>query len=370
MAMKAKAALAARATYRAGKRFAKSKRATQAASLLKSQAEESFRKKMADVPVTELALAVYNHAKGEKSPRGADGVNLNAPSNRDVSIPGSAVGDFTTSSSMYMYRPALKRSMTGVNYIQKTRATGTKTSAADGQTAWDISIVDAVPVLLNPDSNEKYSNLTIKKAFDDFLIASNQGTDKLKLQQTSIHMKSLTAEINIRNANSTPCILDLYEVIPKFDLGPTEYSNFGYAVGYMSPTWCWRQGLITDTPQLEDTLALETVGSRPSDSVNFSRSWKVVKRVKVNLTGNSTHIHKMAYAINKTVPYQAYAQFSTSGGKLSGWNPTVMCVLRGVSDTTNPLASAAGISYYSNLQLNYSGYMSEGSRAVVFDTNT
>jgi hypothetical protein len=138
----------------------------------------------------------------------------------------------------------------------------------------------------------------------------------------------------------------------------------------MSPFWCWKVGLETDTPQLEDTLAATTVGSKPTDSVVYSRSWKQVKHVKINLTGNSTHIHKTAYAVNKTVSYQEYAQFSQSGGKLPGWNPSIMLVMKGVPGSNNGLAEQCNISYYANMQMNYSGYMSEGARAIVFDDKT
>lgn len=368
--VRARARAAARTTFNAAKRAAKSKRASEMASLLKSQAEESFRKKMAEVPVAELVTVVVNAARGEKTPQGVNGVNLNAVANRDVSIVGKAIGDVTTSSSMYMYRPSRKRSMQGVNYVQKTRWTTLRGANAGQQFHGDCSILDAVPVLNNPDTDSKYSNLTIKKAFDDFLIASNIGDDKLKLQQTSIHMKSLTAELNITNRTTDSCILDIYEVMPKHTLGPTTYANEYSATGYMSPSWTWATGLSSDTPMLEDTLTATTVGSKPSDSVNFSRTWNVIKHVKVNLTGGSTHIHKSAYAINKTVAYQEYAQFSTSGGKLSGWNPSYLFRLRGVPNSDNALACASSVAVYCDMQLNYSGYMSEGARAIVFDDKT
>ena len=355
--------------FRAAKKAARSKRVSKVAELVKSQAQEAYREKLAKVPVAELVTIAVNAAKGEKSPRGADGVNLNAVVNRDVSIIGTAVGDFTTSSSMYMYRPHRKRTLEGVNYVQKTRATMSQDAGAGTQNHWDLSVLDAVPVLNNPDDNTKYSNLTIKKAFDDFLVASNIGDDKLKLNQSSIHMKSLSCEVNITNKETHSVIMDIYEVVPKHTLGPTTYSNEGRATGYMSPSWTWSQGLASDTPMLENNLTSGDVGCKPSDSVNFSRTWKVVKHVKVNLTAGSTHIHKMAYAINKTVSYQEYAQFSTSGGKLGGWNPSLLFRLRGVPTSDNALASTANIVMAADMQLNYAGYMSEGARAIVFDQN-
>ena len=357
--------------YRAAKRAARSKRVSRVAELVKSQAQEAYREKLAKVPVAGLVTMAVNASKGEKSPRGSDGVNLNAVINRDVSIIGSAVGDFTTSSSMYMYRPHRARPNLGaVNYVQKTRATMSKSSSAGNQGHWDLSILDASPVENNPDSDQKYTNLSIKKAFDDFLLASTAGdvgTSQLKTQQSSIHVKSLSCEVNITNKETHGIIMDIYEVVPKFALGPTTYSNDGYATGYMSPSYTWSVGLSSETPQLEDTLGSGNAGSKPQDSFTFLRTWNVVKHVKVNLTAGSTHIHKMAYAINKTVSRQEYAQFNDKGGKFAGWNPSLLFRLRGVPTGDNNLSSTGSVAVFADMQLNYSGYMGEGGRAIVFD---
>lgn len=360
--------------YRAVRKTAKSKRVSEAAKLIKSQAQEAFREKLAKVPVAELVSMATTASRGEKSPRGADGVNLNATSNRDVSIIGTAVGDFTTSSSMYMYRPHRKSTNLGaVNYVQKTRATIQKTSNLGQQSFWDLSVLDASPVEGNPDTDLKYTNLSIKKAFDDFVMAStvpNAGTTDMKLEQTSIHIKSLSCEFNITSKSSHNLIVDIYELLPKFAVGASTYANEGYAYGPMSPSYAWNYGLQYDTPMLEDTLGGATVGSKPSDSLNYLRTWNQVKHVKVNLTAGSTHIHKMAYAINKTVSYQEYKSFNDKGGKFAGWNPTLLVCLRGVPNADNDLASAGAIAAYANMQLNYSGYMGEGGRAIVFDEKT
>lgn len=361
----------AKASWSKAKKAAKTKTGRKLMAQAKTEASEAFRKKLANSPMAAVVLLAMKKASGISPPKAVNGVNLNDTDNRDISISGVAIGDISTSSSIYAFRPPRKRSLDGVNYIQKTRAAGYKSIDADVQSAIDISILDAEPVSGNPDSNEKYSNLSIRKAFDDFLVASNIGsTDKLKLEQTSIHMKSLSCELNLTNNNSTSAIVDIYEVVPKHSLGPSPYVNANYANGYMSPLWCWSVGLSSDTPILEDTLLSTTVGSKPQDSVNFSRSFAVVKHVKVNLTGNSSHIHKSAYAINKTVTYQEMAQFSTAGGKFAGWNPTYLLRFRGVPTSSNPLACPTSISYYADMQLNYSGYMSEGARAIVFDTKT
>lgn len=361
--------------YRAAKKVARSKVVSESAKLIKSQAEEAYREKLATVPVAELVSIAIAATRGEKSPKGADGTNLNATSNRDVSIVGSAIGEFTTSSSLYMYRPHRKRTNLGaVNYVQKTRWSASKASSSGQQIHWDISVLDASPVENNPDSNTKYTNLSIKKAFDDFLLSatvggssSQAGTSKLKVQQSSIHVKSLSCEVNITNRSDHNIIIDLYEVVPKFTLGPTGYIDEGYAQGSMSPSYTWAIGLSSETPQLEDTLTSNTVGSKPNDSFSYLRTWKEVKHVKVNLTPGSTHIHKMGYAINKTVSYQEFQTFSDKGGKLAGWNPTLLFRMRGVPTAANTIADSANVAMFADMQLNYSGYMGEGGRAIVFD---
>lgn len=364
--------MAAKAKFvKYAKKVAKSKTGMELTKLLKDQVEEAYREKLARTPAAQLVTIALNASRGGRTVQGADGVNLNATVNREVSIVGEAKGDFSTSASMFMYRPQRKRTLDGVKYIQKVRSTMDKSSPAGAQAHWDIDILDAVPVQNNPDSNEKYSNLSVKKAFDNFLVAANIGaTDQLKLQQTSIHMKSLSAEFNITNTAGHKVILDLYEVVPKYALGPSIYSNQGFATGYMSPSWAWLVGLNADTPQLADELTSTTVGSKPTDSLNFSRTWKIVKHVKVNLTAGSTHIHKMAYAINKTISYQEYKQMSADGGKYAGWNPTMLFRLRGVPQTTYPLSSQGDVAVYADMQLDYSGYMSEGARAIVFNDKT
>ena len=356
--------------YRAAKKAGRSKPVSEVAKLLKSQAQEAYREKLATVPVAELVSIAVSATKGEKSPIGADGVNLNATSNRDVSIVGSAVGEFSTSASMYMYRPHRKRTNVGaVNYVQKTRWSATRTSSTGQQAHWDISVLDASPVETNPDSNTKYTNLSIKKAFDDFLLATAEGytSTPLKIQQSSIHVKSLSCEVNITNRSEHNIIVDIYEVVPKFSLGPTEYVDEGYAQGPMSPSYAWSNGLSAETPQLENVLTSTTVGSKPTDSFSYLRTWKEVKHVKVNLTAGSTHIHKMAYAINKTLSYQEFQQFNAKGGKFAGWNPTLLFRSRGVPTALNTIADSSSVAMLADMQLNYSGYMGEGGRAIVFD---
>lgn len=363
--------------YRTAKKAAKNKKVRRTAQQVyesmaqRKEAGEIIREIAADSTLSDISKLAVELMSGKKSPEGANGLSLLPTTARDVAISGAATGDVTTSVNMYMFKPRRKRAMQGVKYAQIVRWRASSDSQAAEQAVFDIDVLSAVPVLNNPDNNTKYSNLTIKKAFDDFLIAQTQSpnADKLKTQLASIHVSNLTCELEIRNTSATPCTVDVYELVPQHSLGPTTYASETSATGYMSPSWTFTEGLASDTPQLGDTLTSTTVGARPYDSPVFSRTWKQVKRLRLNLTGNSVHRHKSFYEINHTVSYQEYAQFSTSGGRMAGWNPVYCVVHKGFPDATNTLAAPSSITFNTVNTLNYTGFISEGQKAIVFDSN-
>ena len=332
---------------------------------------EKYREMMAEKPMSYIASEAVKLAAGKKNPIGATGLSLMPPAAREQSENDGAVGGITTSYSMYMYRPPRKRMEGIVNYQQKTFANGRYTTTNDVQKIIDIDILDAEPVLSNPDSNTKYSNLTVRKAFDNLLLSrtrrDSDGTAfDLKEDQTSIHFKSLEVELVLTNNLTSNAMVDVYEMVPQHDLGPSTYVSQERATGYMSPSWTYETGLATDVVELEDGINYNQVQSNPFNSVNFSRTWKIVKRLRLNMSGNSTHRHKSVYQINKTISYQKMAQVSTAGGKFEGWNPTFMVVQKG-APIGGVYAGATDIYYTSNMQLNYSASAQEQARVIVFD---
>lgn len=335
---------------------------------------EQFREVLADKPIGQIASMAGKLAAMKKNPIGVVGLSLMPTEAREASVSGAATGDVTTSATLYMYRPPRKRSREGaINYAQKTNISWQQTSADNQQIVSDINILDAVPVLNNPDTDLKYSNLSIKKAFDNYLVtrtrSSQVGNLELLTQQASLHFKSLQADLMIFNNDTHPVFVDLYEVVPQHDLGPTTYSNEYAATGYMSPKWTWAEGLGSDTLELEDNIGASTIGSNPFDSTTFSRTWKIVKRLRLNIPAGATHRHKSVYEINKTVSYQQYAQVSTSGGKFAGWNPSYMLCQRGGPDASQ-MALASNISITSTMQLNYEAYPDTQAKVIVYDANT
>ena len=374
MAMKFKKALKARGGFKPSRiaRTAKKVGDAYVKGGKTAAVQEAFTQMTSADTINGLMSLAVSAAKRYKSPIGANGLSLEPPSTRDQSIRSDAVGDITSSSTLYMYRPSKRRlnDVGDVNYAQKTFVTNTLTSSANVQAGYDISMLDAVPVLNNPDTDQKYTNLSLKKCFDDLLLATGASpgpVTSLKYQQTSLHVKSLTAELTLVNNNESAALIDIYEVVPQHTLAGSTYSSANYSVGYMSPLWTYSVGLSSDTTMLEDTLAYTAVASRPQDSTTFNRTWKIVKQLKLNIGSKGIHRHRSAYAINKTVSYQEYAQVSTSGGKFAGWNPTYLIVIRGNPSSTDFIATASSVSATCNLQLNYSAQMTGQSKVIVYD---
>lgn len=320
-----------------------------------------------------LGLA-YKAAEGKKIPVGFTGLNLLPKESRDTVVQGSAIGDMTSSMSMYMYRPPRKTRVgfEGIKYAQKTMTTLKLGIDVNAQGLFDIPLLCGKEVEDNAPNDNKYNNLSVKRAFDQYLKTKVQvdTTDKtLKNAQTSIHITSLTNELIITNNNTTSTYVDIYELVPQHNLGPSEYSSKIKAAGYMSPTWCFEQ-MASKTLATDDALDSSSIAFSPYDSTVFSRTWKEVKRVRINLTGSATHRHKSIYQINKTVSYQEMEQFSDKGGMFAGWNPVIFGVVKGTPGDvsgTSRRARASNITFLSNMQLNYEANPESQAKVIVFD---
>lgn len=336
---------------------------------------KEFVDNISQMPVKEVMTTAAKLAQSKKSPIGATGLNLLPKEARSVVSSTDAIGDFTSSASMFMYRPPRKSNRVGfTKYQLKTGATRTNSSLSNQVGTSDMNILDAIQVENNPDTDAKYSNLSVKEAFDNYLLAAGlkdtAGTSyDQKIQQTSIHVSSLQSELVITNNNNDTVMVDLYELVPQHTLGPSQYVNENQATGYMSPVWTWTQGL-SDTVMVDDALSRSYFQANPFNSSLFSRTWKIVKQVRANISGGSTHRHKSAYMINKTVSYPEMAQFTTRGGKFAGWNPTFMIVQQGVPTSAAQEGVASSITVRMNAQLNYEASAVEQARVIVFDSKT
>jgi hypothetical protein len=329
-----------------------------------------FAETMANEPLDAVITAASKLSSAMKTPVGSLGLSLMPSTAKERSIPGGAIGDVTTSTTLYAFRPPRKRNRQGeITYIQKATTTFETASGANQATSRDVNILDATPVSANSATNP-YSRMSIRKAFDQYLTAQVE-TDisptayRLKEQQTSIHVKNVASELLIKNNSSNITLVDIYELVPQHTLGPSAFSSQTYAVGYMSPTWAYANG-IADTLMLEDSIGYTNIAAKPTDSSLWYRTWRVIKKVRVNLTGNSLHRHKSCIAVNKTVTYPEMAQFSTSGGKFHGWNPTYMLVQKG-APTGDNTASSTTLTVSCNMEMRYTASAQEQARVIVYD---
>lgn len=315
-------------------------------------------------------------AKTHKAPIGANGLRLGPTKEKDFQeqkIDTKSSGGTTYSNCFWAFRPKTTLKSPRQQYRFKTSVQMAVTSAANAQNVMDVSVLHARPVQNNPNTDDKYTNLHIQAAFDKVLRAqtkykNDSGVEtELTIPESNmtVHLESVTAEMLITNgANASE--ITIYDLVPQFDLGPTVYSREDYSVGYMSPFWCWYQGLISESVELKHDLGALNIGAKPSDSVTFSRSWTQIKKTKVTMTPNSVHKHNLMVGINKTIPYQKMAQASSDGASFAGMCPTIMLVSRGVP-TATLLADTSDINVSCNLELRTSSNLNQSPQAIVYD---
>ena len=315
-------------------------------------------------------------ARDHKVPVGVNGLRVGPTKEKDFQeqkIDTKAVGGTSYSSCYYMYRPKATLKSPRQNYRFKTTVQTVFESNENAQYIADVPVLHARPVKNNPDSDSKYTGLTISEAFDSCLRAQTRYKDASGTQtsliipesNTTIHLESVTAEMLLTNGDNASEVT-IYDCIPQYDLGPTTYSTEAYAEGYMSPGWCWIQGLVSESIELRDSLSAGNLGSRPSDSVTFSRAWTIIKRTKITMTPNSIHKHNLMVGLNKSIPYQKMAQVSSDGGSFGGMCPTILITSRGVP-TSELAAPKSKVNLTCNMELRTSSNLNQSPQAIVYD---
>lgn len=357
--------------FTAARRAARSKAGRKigqtAADAAKRMGEESLKKMLQEDTLSGLATVAAKFASRAKTPVGADGLSLLPTSLRDVAIPASAVGDVTGSANAYVFRPPRKRPHEGAMGCRGiTKKLIEMTSAANTQGAFAIDVLDMAPVKSNPADSTKYSNLTVKNFFDNYQQTSLESGETPRIEQTSIHLKSVMNELVLTNNGTDVAFVDIYEVIPKFDLADTTYANETRATGYMCPRYAFATGLSTDTMEVEDAFSQSKIGAKPNQSILFQRCWKVIKHVRVNLTGGSVHRHKSVISVNKTIPYQEMANSASAGLKKSGYMSSYLLVTKGAPSLSNQ-ATAVDVTALCNMEATYDAFAAEQSTVIVYD---
>lgn len=342
-----------------------------ATPIIKSKLEE----KVATMDIDGVVKAVQSAAEQIKPPKGESGKNLNKDKNELLEQ--TAVGGTTESNCCFSYRPnkPTKTSDT-ISYTAIRNKKVTLTNNAGSQASGDRNLALLVPPKNDDmDSNTSYCNFDIKNEFDRMLRARmnvdypSAGTEVIGKKETLIaHFHSLSS-IMILKAPSSGAIVEIYDLQPRFAIGPSNYYSETYGSGYLSPLWCWVSGLSNNVViETNDDYGQGTVGSDPLDSPTFRRCWNIVKKTTCRMTANSIHRHRMAWNINKSVNYYEMAQAGSDGGTVP-WLPTQMVVTRGYP-TNDSLAESVSVEIQQESKLSYSSRLAQTTNVIVYNNNT
>ena len=354
-----------RAAYRVAKKTGSSVLAA-ATSTLKKELANVTR----DQDIDSLAKSTQKFAERIKTPTGVLGRNLNLVKMQLLDQP--AVGGTTESTSMFSYRPKRTPKTTDTIFYTAKRTKKIDITNSDGSQ----QIEDRNLALLEPpsgdtlSSNTSYTNFSIRNEFDRMLLArvTDQETEQNTLKQTLTANFHSLASLMILRAPTQGAIVEIYDLQPKFGIGPGSYQSEGYATDHLSPKWCWGAGTGTTIIETMDNISQNTVGSDPMESPTFRRTWNIIKKTTVRMTSNSIHRHRSIFNINKSVTYDEMAQCSTSGGTVP-WLPSQMVVVRGYP-TSSSKAEAVTVSCQQESTLQYSSRLAKSTSVIVYNNNT
>ncbi len=329
-----------------------------------------------DQDIDSLVKSTQKFAERIKSPTGVLGRNLNLVKMQLLDQP--AVGGTTESESLFSYRP--KRTMKTSDTIQYTAIRNKKidfTNNAGKQIAGDRNLA-----LLEPPTNDvlqssdSYTNFSIRNEFDRMLLARTVDSSASAIdspKQSLVANFHTLSSVMILRAPTQGAIVEIYDLQPKFSIGPGTYESESYATDHLSPAWCWIAGTqLPDDGQSSietmDNYQHTVVGADPLISPTFRRTWNIIKKTTVRMTSNSIHRHRSVFNINKSVTYDEMAQASTQGGT-SPWLPTQMVVTRGYP-TSTLAAEQVTVNIQQESTLTYSSRLAKTSNVIVYNNNT
>jgi len=336
--------------------------------------KETALRKAEDTAIDGIERITQDIAEKIKTPIGVNGRNLNLFKMQLLDQP--SVGGTTESTSMFSYRP--KRAVKTSDTIQYTAVRNKKLDVTneDGKQ----NVADRNLALLEPpngdtlQSDNSYTNFSIRNEFDRMLRARTVDNTEQPLDQPKqsliANFHSL-ASVMILRAPTQGAIVEIYDLQPKFSIGPATWVSEFYSRDHLSPLWCWIAGTqLAGQSSLEtmDDISHTTVGTDPMLSPTFRRTWNIIKKTTVRMTSNAIHRHRSVFNINKSVTYDEMAQASTSGGT-SPWLPTIMIVVRGYPTSTS-LAEPVTVNVQQESTLRYSSRLAKSTNVIVYNNNT
>jgi hypothetical protein len=325
-----------------------------------------------DMDIDGVCSVVEKTAEKMKPPRAKSGRNLNKTKRQLMDQP--AVSGTTESNCMFSYRPKRSKKTTDTMYYHSIRNKKYTLSSYEGfQQGSDRNLMLLVPPKNdNMSSDSSYCNISVKNEFDRMLKArftDKDGAAVEGLKDTLIADFHMLSSVMIIKAPATGAIVDIYDVQPRFGIGPGTYTSEILTTGHLSPLQTWYKGLTSAvTIDTEDDYNNNKVGSEPLESPTFRRTYNIIKKTTVRMTSNSIHRHRHVFNINKSITYDEMAQASADGGT-APWCPTQMVVVRGYP-TSTALSAACSIDIQQETKLSYSSRLAKTTNVIVYNNNT
>lgn len=325
-----------------------------------------------DLDIDGICSVVEKTAEKMKPPRAKSGRNLNKLKRELLDQP--AVSGTTESNCLFSYRPKRSKKTTDTMFYHSIRNKKLNLTSTDGsQAAADRNLMLLVPPKNdNMKSDTSYCNISVKNEFDRMLKArfiDKDGAAVEGLKDTLIADYHMLSSVMIIKAPETGAIVDIYDIQPRFGIGPATYISEALTDNHLSPLQTWYKGL-TDavTIDTEDAYNNNVVGSEPLESPTFRRTFNIIKKTTLRMTSNSIHRHRHVFNINKSITYDEMAQASVDGGT-APWCPTQMVVVRGYPTSTS-LAAPCSIEIQQETKLSYSSRLAKTTNVIVYNNNT
>jgi hypothetical protein len=355
-----------------GSRYLRREAEKKFATVTTSMKEELYTKVLG-AGIEEVAKQSEKFALKLKTPQGFSGRNFTMMPGELIDT--KAVGATTESTCIFSYRPNRTRRTPDTLYYEAVRNKKlTGANSANQQIVLDRNLALLEPpsgdTLANDDS---YTNFSIRNEFDRAIkakitVGDVGDTSSLK-QNLILHMNQLTSVMILR-APSEGAIVDIYDLHPKFGIGPGTRTHEYAANDHISPQWCFSNGLTAGTGYIQggDAYNFGIVWADPMESTTFRRTYNVIKKTTVRMASNAIHRHRLVFNINKSVTWDEMGQASSSGGT-APWLPTQMLVIRGYPSDTE-LAGAVSVPIQQESKLKYSTRLAQNTQVIVYNNNT
>lgn len=329
--------------------------------------------KISGATINEVGTLVQQAAESLKSPTGTLGKNL--CNEKMQLLNGTAVGDTTESTCVFSYRPKKTRKTEDTIFYEAIRnKTVNITTTAGKQTVADRNLALLEPP--NSDtllSDTSYTNFSIRNEFDRMFQARmiqqpNYAKDQLE-QNMIANFHQLHSTMIIK-APEQGAIVEIYDLQPRFGIGPGTRQSETQADDHISPQWCMKNGFTNNVGSLQTMTVYdyEQVGADPMDSSTFRRTYNLIKKTTVRMTKNSVHRHRHVFGINKSVTWDEMGQASSNGGT-APWLPTQMVIIRGYP-TSSQLSETVQVTIQQESTLKYSSRLGNSTQVIVYNNNT